>query len=141
MKADVSLECAAPISDLGGQPVGYLHCTCCQVVECTHYHHIVTLSPLGRVMVSGPASFLASFGLLLLPVDLLPFALPLPLLLLAGAVARPEPAMPLADGADLLFLPIPLLLHLAQPFGASNSVVQRTSQAERPTAFDGRRFS
>ncbi len=55
---------------------------------------VSTFWPLGRVMVSGPASFLLAALLLLL-------------LFLREAVARPEPAMPFADG-DLLFLPIAL---------------------------------
>jgi len=55
---------------------------------------VSTFWPLGRVMVSGPASFLLAALLLLL-------------LFLRAAVARPEPAMPFADG-DLLFFPIAL---------------------------------
>lgn len=54
---------------------------------------IITCWPLGRVMVSGPAGLLFA-------------ALPL-LLLLRSAVARPEPAVPFAEG-DLLFFPITL---------------------------------
>jgi hypothetical protein len=75
----------------------------------------ITLSPLGRVIVSGPAPFRASWGLLLLPLALLPFAVLLP-----GAAARPEPAMPLAEGAALLFLPMLLRVHLVQALGPSS---------------------
>lgn len=62
-----------------------------------------TFSPLGSVRVSGPVAFLASFVLLLVPLAV---PLPLPLLVPGDAAARPEPAMPLAGGADLLFLPM-----------------------------------
>ena len=93
-----------------------------------------TLSPLGRVIVSGPASFLASFGLLLLlPLALLPLAVPL-LVPFLGADARPEPAMPLAEGAALLFLPMLHLLHLVQAFWCKQSNSDRCAQGFRPAS-------
>lgn len=91
-------------------------------------------------MVSGPACFLTSLGLLLVPCALLPFALPLPLLVLAGAVARPEPAMPLADGADLLFLPMLLRLHQVTAFVCKRITNKTAHGADRPPAFDSSRM-
>ena len=76
------------------------------------------------MIVSGPASFLASFGLLLLPFALLPFAV-LVVVPFLGAVARPEPAMPFAEGAALLFLPMLHPVHLVQALGSGNTKAER----------------
>ena len=85
------------------------------------------------MIVSGPASFLASLGLLLLPMALLPFAVPL-LVPLRGAAARPEPAMPLAEGAALLFLPMLHLLHLLQGSWCRQYKGYRCAQGVRPAS-------